>query len=75
MKQNVGILDTTIRSIVACALLAIAVEGMFGVTISLVLAFVGAIMWTTSIFGICPLYNLLGVDTYPDFSDDSYHPQ
>ena len=29
MKQNVGILDTAVRSIIACVLLALAVENMF----------------------------------------------
>lgn len=73
MKQNVGILDTTVRSLCACALIAVALEGFFGATVSLLLIGIGAILWTTSIFGICPLYNLLGIDTYPDFRDDSYH--
>ncbi len=73
MKQNVGVLDTTIRSLIGCALLALAVEGLFGTGVSLIIAAVGAVMWLTSIFGICPLYNLLGIDTYPDFRDDSYH--
>ncbi|MFA3791944.1 DUF2892 domain-containing protein [Aliiglaciecola sp. SL4] len=75
MKQNVGILDTTIRSVLALALLAIAVEGLFGPTISIVLGVMGAALFYTSSFGFCLIYKLLGIDTYPDFKDDSYHPQ
>ncbi|MDO6694124.1 DUF2892 domain-containing protein [Aliiglaciecola sp. 3_MG-2023] len=75
MKQNVGILDTAIRSVVALILLAIAVEGLFGTTISIVLGLIGAALFYTCSFGFCLIYKLLGIDTYPDFKDDSYHPQ
>ncbi|GAB5379362.1 MAG: hypothetical protein Alis3KO_13490 [Aliiglaciecola sp.] len=74
MKQNVGILDTAIRSIIACVLLAIAFEGIYSNTVSIILAVVGTAMFVTSSFGICMLYKALGIDTYPDFKDDSYHP-
>ncbi|MBU2879358.1 MULTISPECIES: YgaP family membrane protein [Aliiglaciecola] len=75
MKQNVGILDTAIRSILALAFLAMAVEGLYGTTISIVLGVIGAALFYTSSFGFCLLYKLLGIDTYPDFKDDSYHPE
>ncbi|WJG10139.1 DUF2892 domain-containing protein [Aliiglaciecola sp. LCG003] len=74
MKQNVGILDTAIRSVIALALLAVAVEGIYGLTISLILGALGAILFVTSSFGVCLLYKALGIDTYADFRDDSYHP-
>ncbi|MDC0601432.1 DUF2892 domain-containing protein [Aliiglaciecola sp.] len=74
MKQNIGILDTAIRSIVACVLLALAFEGLYGTTVSIIFAVVGSALFFTSSFGVCLLYKALGIDTYPDFSDDSYHP-
>lgn len=74
MKQNVGILDTAIRSIISCVLLAISVEGLYSNTVSIVLAVVGTALFFTSSFGVCMLYKILGIDTYPDFKDDSYHP-
>ena len=74
MKQNIGILDTTIRSIVACALLALAFEGLYSTTVSIIFAVIGGALFFTSSFGVCLLYKALGIDTYPDFSDDSYHP-
>ena len=73
MKQNVGILDTAIRSIIACALIAVALEGFFSTTVSLILTVAGIMLWISSVFGVCFLYRLLGIDTYPDFHDDSYH--
>ena len=73
MKQNVGILDTAIRSIIACVALALAVENMFNPAVTAVLVVVGALLWISSSFGVCLLYKALGIDTYPNFSDDSYH--
>ncbi|MCC2617274.1 DUF2892 domain-containing protein [Aestuariibacter halophilus] len=75
MKQNVGILDTAIRSVIACVVLALAVEGMFSTVVTSILVLVGAMLWLSSSFGVCFLYKALGIDTYPDFSDDSFHPQ
>lgn len=72
MKQNIGILDTAIRSVVACAMLAVAIEGLYGNTVTAILTVVGSLLFISSSFGICFLYKLLRIDTYPDFSDDSY---
>lgn len=73
MKQNVGILDTAIRSIVACVILSLAIEGLFNPVITTVMIVTGVMLWISSIFGVCFLYKALGIDTYPDFHDDSYH--
>lgn len=73
MKQNVGILDTAIRSIIAVALLAVALEGFLGFATSIALTVVASLLWLSSSFGVCLLYKALGIDTYPDFKDDSYH--
>ncbi|GAA0858559.1 DUF2892 domain-containing protein [Aliiglaciecola litoralis] len=75
MKQNVGILDTAIRSILACALLAISLEGFYSDTVNIILALLGTVLFVSSSFGVCLIYRILGIDTYPDFSDDSYHPR
>ena len=71
MKQNVGILDTAVRSVIACVLLALAVEGIFSAAITAVLVVVGCALFLTSSFGVCFLYKALGIDTYPDFKDES----
>jgi len=75
MKQNVGILDTAIRSVLALIMLAIAFEGLYGTTASIILAVIGGALFYTSSFGVCYIYKLLGIDTYPNFRDDSYHPE
>lgn len=73
MKQNVGILDTAIRSIVACVILALAIENIFDPVTNTVMIVLGVMLWISSTFGVCLLYKMLGIDTYPDFRDDSYH--
>ena len=71
MKQNVGILDTAIRSIIACVVLALAIENMFSPAISIALATLGLLLFVSSSLGVCLLYKALGIDTYPDFKDES----
>lgn len=73
MKQNAGILDTAVRSVVACVLLTLAIEGIFTTGISIFLGVISMLLWVSSSFGVCLLYKALGIDTYPNFSDDSYH--
>ncbi|GAB3026488.1 YgaP family membrane protein [Bowmanella dokdonensis] len=62
--DNVGILDTAVRSVISVILLALAVEGLFSNTISLILVVVGLLLWATASSGVCLLYRLLGLDTY-----------
>jgi len=65
VKQNVGILDTAIRSILSLACLALAAEGLFPQAISIALLVIGSLLWVTSSFGVCFIYKLLNLDTYP----------
>ncbi|MFT5923634.1 MAG: hypothetical protein ACI9LE_000619 [Paraglaciecola sp.] len=65
MKQNVGILDTAIRSILGVACLSLAAEGFFPQAISIALLLVGSLLWVTSSFGVCFIYKILNLDTYP----------
>ncbi|MDU0355059.1 DUF2892 domain-containing protein [Paraglaciecola aquimarina] len=65
MKQNVGILDTAIRSVIAVICLAIAAEGLLPEAGSILLAVIGGLMWITSSVGVCLIYKVLGIDTYP----------
>jgi hypothetical protein len=52
VKQNVGILDTAIRSILSLACLALAAEGLFPQAISIALLVIGSLLWVTSSFGV-----------------------
>ncbi|GAA0372170.1 hypothetical protein GCM10009092_40560 [Bowmanella denitrificans] len=63
-NDNVGVLDTAVRSVLSCILLAMAVEGIFSNTTSAILAIAGLLLWTTASSGICLVYKLLGIDTY-----------
>lgn len=65
MKQNVGILDTAIRSIIAVACLAVAAEGLYSQAVNITLLVFGLLLWASSSFGICFIYKILKVDTYP----------
>ena len=63
-RDNVGVLDTAIRSIVACVLLALAFEQVFSFPVTVTLAVVGSLLWITCATGVCVLYKLLGINTY-----------
>jgi hypothetical protein len=63
-KDNVGVWDTAIRSVLSCILLAVAVEGIFPAMVSVMLVVIGLVLWTTASTGICWLYKLFGIDTY-----------
>ena len=63
-RDNVGVLDTAIRAIVSCVLLALAIEGMFSATVSIVFLVLGSALFISSATGVCLLYKALGIDTY-----------
>ena len=66
MKQNVGVLDTAIRSVIAIICLSVAFEQLLPFPATVVLATIGGLMWLTASTGVCFLYKLLGIDTYPN---------
>ncbi|BDX08174.1 YgaP family membrane protein [Planctobacterium marinum] len=63
-RDNVGVLDTGIRAIVACVLLALAIEGVFSATVSIIFLVLGSALFISSATGVCLLYKVLGIDTY-----------
>ncbi|MCC2607678.1 YgaP family membrane protein [Planctobacterium marinum] len=63
-RDNVGVLDTAIRGVMACLLLALAVEQLFSVAVTLLLFVMGSALFVSSATGFCLLYKLLGIDTY-----------
>lgn len=66
MKQNVGILDTAIRGIIAVICLAVAIQGLYPLAVNIALVVFGVLLWTSASFGVCFLYKALGIDTYPN---------
>jgi len=59
-KQNVGKVDRIIRVIVG----ALLVGNVF-VGLQTVVGWVGLILIVTGLFGTCPVYSLLGINTKP----------
>jgi Protein of unknown function (DUF2892). len=65
MKSNEGPADRVLRSIVGIPLLAggVAFYPLVPHPAFLVAAGVGAVLALTGIFGVCPLYSVLGINT------------
>ncbi|HMV04104.1 MAG TPA: DUF2892 domain-containing protein [Accumulibacter sp.] len=60
MKTNVGGIDKILRIVVGIALIAMAALGVVGVW-----GWIGVVPLLTGLFGTCPAYSLLGVNTCP----------
>lgn len=60
MKTNVGGIDKILRIIVGIVLITLAVTGMIGVW-----GWIGVVPLLTGLFGTCPLYSMLGMNTCP----------
>jgi hypothetical protein len=63
MKKNVGSLDKIIRFIIAIIALYVAYNGMVVSPWDYVLYAVAAIMVLTALFGTCPLFSILGLNS------------
>lgn len=62
-RKNVGITDRGIRVAAAIALIILAISGLVGDLVALVLATVAVVLLATGLLGACPLYGLLGICT------------
>jgi hypothetical protein len=65
MKQNMGMVDRTIRVIVAAVFIALYFTGTVTGTVGIVLVVLGAVFMLTSLVSFCPLYTLVGLNTCP----------
>ena len=63
-RDNVGVLDTAIRAIIACILIAFAAEQMFSVPATIAMLAVGSALFLSCATGVCLIYKVLGIDTY-----------
>ena len=64
MKKNIGAIDRVIRMALAGGLLYVGLVVYGGSTLGIGLAFISIIPLITAMVGNCPLYNLLGINTY-----------
>ncbi len=67
MKANVGTIDRALRFLIGIALIVAPLLNFMGLGANTVTAYVlmaiGGILTLTAVFGVCPLYSLLGIKT------------
>ncbi|HJV63447.1 MAG TPA: DUF2892 domain-containing protein [Albitalea sp.] len=60
MKMNVGGMDRVARIAVGAVLVGLAAGGVVGAW-----GYIGIVPLVTGLFGVCPAYKLLGLNTCP----------
>ena len=60
MKANVGGIDKILRAVVGLILISLAATNIIGAW-----GWIGVVPLVTGLFGWCPLYRLLGMNTCP----------
>ncbi len=68
MKANVGIYDQGLRTLLAIAIAALYYFKVIEGTLGEVLLVVAGVFVLTSLFGFCPLYKLLHINTAKEHS-------
>lgn len=63
MKKNLGTTDKVIRILVAVVVLALYLTHVISGTLAVILLIVAGILVVTSLVGMCPLYQLLGLSS------------
>lgn len=65
MKNNMGMLDKSIRIIIAAVLVYLVNTNVVTGTLSYVLSFIAITFVITSFIGFCPVYLLWGINSAP----------
>ena len=60
MKMNVGGIDKILRIVVGIALIAMTLMGVICAW-----GWIGVVPLLTGLFGVCPLYSIVGMNTCP----------
>lgn len=63
MRKNMGMIDKSLRLIIAVLAVAIAATGMLTGTAAIIAYVVAAVFVVTSFVSFCPLYRLFGLRT------------
>ena len=63
MKRNMGNIDRIIRIIIAIVVAALYFTGAIPGTLGIILMVVAAVFVLTSLFSVCPLYSIVGMNT------------
>jgi Protein of unknown function (DUF2892) len=65
MKINMGNTDRWLRILGAAVLYLLVFAGVVTGALKVVFGVVGLVMILTAMFGVCPLYSLMGLSTCP----------
>lgn len=63
MKKNMGIVDRTLRAVLALVVAVLYVMGVIPMTAAIILGIIAGIFIITSLIGFCPLYVPLKIST------------
>lgn len=67
MKTNMGTVDRALRLIIGLALIVAPLMNYWGLGASSAVAYtlmaIGGVLTLTAVFGVCPLYKLLGIQS------------
>jgi hypothetical protein len=63
MKKNMGIIDITIRLVIASLIIVLYFTNVISGILAIILLIFAGIFVLTSIFGFCPLYFPFGIST------------
>jgi hypothetical protein len=63
MKKNMGIIDITIRLVIAALIIVLYFTNVISGILAIILLIFAGIFVLTSIFGFCPLYFPFGIST------------
>jgi hypothetical protein len=61
MKKNMGNFDRIIRTAIAITLIALNAKGLIFEGVAVVGIIISIVFFLTSLFGFCPVYELLGI--------------
>jgi hypothetical protein len=65
MRQNIGSIDKVIRLVIALLIVVLFLTNIIAGTFGIILLVIAGIFLLTSVFGFCPVYALLGLNTCP----------
>jgi hypothetical protein len=72
MKQNMGTVDRTIRTLAVVVIAALYFTGMISGTLAIILGIIAVIFLLTSLIGWCPAYLPLGLSTRKEQKSTSH---
>ena len=65
MKKNIGSADRIVRLLLAALAAFLYFTNVVSGTLGIVILVVGGILLLTSLAGTCPLYSLVGLNSFP----------